>query len=43
MHYDVLFVNVGDVIICACEVKGFVEKVLVDAWVEFLDVKVKKT
>ena len=38
MDYDVPFVQ-GDVVICGCEVKCFVEKVLADGWVEFLDVE----
>ena len=38
MDYDVPFVN-GDVVICGCEVECFVEKVLADGRVEFLDVK----
>ena len=42
MDYDVLFVN-GDVVICGCEVECFVEKVLADGRVEFLDVKANKT
>ena len=42
MDYDVPFVN-GDVVICGCEVECFVEKVLADGRVEFLDVKANKT
>ena len=38
MDYDVPFVS-GDVVICGCEVECFVEKVLADGRVEFLDVK----
>ena len=38
MDYDVPFVH-GDVVICECKVKCFVEKVLADGWVEFLDVE----
>ena len=38
MDYDVPFVH-GDVVIYGCEVKCFVEKVLADGWVEFLDVE----
>ena len=32
MDYDVPFVH-GDVVICGCEVKCFVEKVLADGWI----------
>ena len=42
MDYDVPFVH-GDVVICGCEIKCFVEKVLADGWVEFLDVEANKT
>ena len=42
MDYDVPFVH-GDVVIYGCEVKCFVEKVLADGWVEFLDVEANKT
>ena len=42
MDYDVPFVH-GDVVICGCEVKCFVEKVLADGWIEFLDVEANKT
>ena len=42
MDYDVPFVH-GDVVMCGCEVKCFVEKVLADGWVEFLDVEANKT
>ena len=38
MDYDIPFVH-GDVVVCGCEVKCFVEKVLADGWVEFLDVE----
>ena len=38
MDFDILFVH-GDVVVCGCEVKCFVEKVLADGWVEFLDVE----
>ena len=38
MDYDILFVH-GDVVVCGCGVKCFVEKVLADGWVEFLDVE----
>ena len=41
MDYDVPFVH-GDVVICGCEVKCFVEKVLADGWIEFLDVEANK-
>ena len=41
MDYDVPFVH-GDVM-CGCEVKCFVEKVLADGLVEFLDVEANKT
>ena len=42
MDYDVPFVH-GDVVICGCEVKCFVENVLADECVEFLDVEANKT
>ena len=38
LDYDILFVH-GDVVVCGCGVKCFVEKVLADGWVEFLDVE----
>ena len=38
MDYDIPFVH-GDVVVCGCEVKCFVLKVLADGWVEFLDVE----
>ena len=38
MDYDIPFVH-GDVVVCGCKVKCFVEKVLADGWVEFLDVE----
>ena len=41
MDYDFPFVH-GDVVICGCEVKCFVEKVLADGWIEFLDVEANK-
>ena len=40
--YDVTFFS-GDVVLCGCEVKCFVEKVLADGRVKFLDVKGNKT
>ena len=39
---NVPFVS-GDVVICGCEVECFVEKVLADGRIEFLDVKANKT